>query len=632
MKKLLLALATTLVVAEANAQLALETFNGTGMPAGWTMIKVDNNTVDPNAFAAPIPTVLTAQAWMKRLRATNDSAMLTVSNFSPAGTADRWLVTPSFTVNDPKMIIKWEDWESGGPTFHDSVQVWVSTTGGATPASFSTKIYEAPATDYNTGYAFHGASLAAFNGQTVRVAFRNNCTQQGALRIDNVQSFVMPNTLDAAYVGMNFKRIVATTGSYPVALTVSNNGATPITSLQVSYQLDAATPVTQTFNGLNIAPLASTTLTFTSNIVNPSVSNHTITGNIIQVNGVNDPVTSNNQGTINFVVATASVPRNGMFEEFSSSTCAPCASFNATFDPLILAQGANDGISHFNIVKYQMNWPSPGNDQSYNPDGDTRRGFYNVQGIPDHYVNGNAGGAGDAAEIASSKVENAFITLSGTYIIKRDTLIATVNVTPNFSLTGNTYKLYMAAAESYYQNPNNTTGQLNYYHVMRKMLPDGNGIVLSNFTAGQTQTFVQKFTYAKGNVAQTNYNFWTSPFGGNLVSFVQDPNSHEILQSVAIRAQWPTDVPAVAEPFSNVQLFPNPAKENATIAFTAQAAGTVNITLVDAMGKVVLQKSETISAGINQINVATSSLASGIYNVLLRANEYTQIERLTVIK
>ncbi|HTM65905.1 MAG TPA: hypothetical protein VL093_06285, partial [Flavipsychrobacter sp.] len=112
MKRLLLSLTACMLLMEAHAQLSLENFNGPGMPAGWTMINADNNTVNSSAFAAPMPTVLTAQAWMKRLRATGDSAMLTVSNFSPAGTSDRWLVTPSFMVNDPNMVLKWEDWES----------------------------------------------------------------------------------------------------------------------------------------------------------------------------------------------------------------------------------------------------------------------------------------------------------------------------------------------------------------------------------------------------------------------------------------------------------------------------------------------------------------------------------------
>jgi hypothetical protein len=33
-----------------------------------------------------------------------------------------------------------------------------------------------------------------------------------------------------------------------------------------------------------------------------------------------------------------------------------------------------------------MNWPSPGNDPSYNPDGVTRQNYYGVTGIPDVYI------------------------------------------------------------------------------------------------------------------------------------------------------------------------------------------------------------------------------------------------------
>lgn len=640
MKKLLLSLTACMLLMDVHAQLSLENFNGPGMPAGWTMINADNNTVNSSAFAAPIPTVLTAQAWMKRLRATGDSAMLTVSNFSPAGTSDRWLVTPPFIVNDPNMVLKWEDWESAGANFNDSVQIWVSTTGGATPASFATKIYDGPASPDATPYGTHAASLGAFNGQSVRVAFRSHCTQQGALRIDNVQTQNMANALDAGISEVNFENIVATTGSYPVSVEFTNNGSQNITSIQASYKVDGGSPITQTFNGLSLAPLGSVILTFTSQIMNPAIGAHTITADIVQVNSTTDPVAANNQGTTSFAVATASVPRNGLIEEYTSSTCSPCAAFNSWWDPMItnVTNKANDPASHFNVVKYQMNWPSPGNDVSYNPDGNGRRGFYGVNSIPDHYVNGTPGlpvGSPQnlyQPEINDCRTNPSFMTISGTYTVKGDSVIAIVTVMPNFTLSGAGYKLYLAATENHYQNPGNTTGQLDYYHVMRKMLPDYNGIPISSFTAGVPQTFSEKYKFTVGNVAQGNYNFWSTPFDGHLVAFVQNPGTKEILQSVSIAAQWPTGIEDAASNVSGVQLFPNPVKEGAHLVFTLQKASNVNITVVDALGKVVYKLNEKMGNGEQHLLIDAKNFAAGVYNVMLEVENKAVSQKLTVVE
>lgn len=633
MKKLLLAssIAVLAFSQSSNAQLATETFNS-GFPATWTMVNNDNLTVNSSMFSAPIPTVLTAQAWMTRYRATGDSVMLTVSAFTPAGTADRWLISPAFTVNNPNMIIKWEDWCSAGAAYTDNLQIWVSPTAGTTTSSFTTKIYDGPATAYDdpTPYQTHGASLAAYNNQTIRIAIRNNTYNQGSVRVDNVGTQNMSAALDAAATKVNFSNIVASTSSNPVTVKVTNMGSSNITSIQASYKLDAGSPITQTFT-VNIAPLGSSTLSFTSPIANPAVGSHTITFNILQVNGGADNVTTNNQATSNFAVATGSVTRNGIIEEFSSSTCAPCASFNATFDPLIQSNNVNVPSSHFNAVKYQMNWPSPGNDVSYNNDGLTRRTYYGVSGIPDHFTNGAQGASGNQTEIDASKTTPAYVTLGGTYAIKNDSIIATITMTPNFTLTGVNYKLYLAATEKHYQNSGNTTGQLDYYHVMRKMLPDGNGIAVTSFTAGQTQTFVQRYKFTIGTVTQMSNIFWSSPYNGNLIVYLQDVSSKEILQSLSIPATW-SGVNDVTGNIKQVSLYPNPATSGTNLIVNLEKSSKLSVNVIDALGRIVYSAADDFGNGEQNIFIPTNNLETGIYNVMVSSEDASQSVKLTVTK
>jgi hypothetical protein len=624
MKKVLLASAVLTAASGmvANAQLS-ENFNS-GIPSTWIMLKNDNFIPSANLNAA-IVSKLTTQAWMAWPRAVGDSCALTTSYFTSPAKADRWLITPAFQVNDPNMVLSWEDYSSDA-SYPDSIQVLVSPTAGTTAASFTATLYNAKGTV--GGFAKKGVSLGAYNGQTIRIAFRNNSVDQYVLRLDNVATAVVP-AVDGAVDSVAFPRL-ASAGS-AVKVLVSNQGATTLNSATITYSVDGGTPVSQTFTGLNLVPFASTWVQF-STTVNAAAGGHTLAVNLTQSNGAADPLTTNNSKSASFAVPNSSVTRNGLMEEFTSSTCAPCASFNATFDPLILANNANSQASRFNIIKFQMNWPTPNNDASYNADGDARRAFYGVTGIPDHYTNGMPGGAGDQAEIDNSKTSPAYMSITGRYTIKGDSMIATVTITPTFTLNNANFKLYMAATEKNYTNNAATTTQKQYYHVMRKMLPDGNGITINNFANGVPQTFTQRFKYTVGTVTQNSYNFWAHPFPGNLIAYVQDPASKEVIQSMAFYAQWPTDVDNVTENLSGIKVYPNPAKDMATVAFEAAKNTSVTIQVLDATGRAVYSIAEKANAGTQQVSIPTGTFAAGNYNVVVTSEEAKISTGLTVIK
>ena len=64
--------------------------------------------------------------------------------------------------------------------------------------------------------------------------------------------------------------------------------------------------------------------------------------NVPTVNGVSDPDTTNNSITKTTQVASGSTTFKPLIEKFTSSTCSPCASYNAsTFNPYYTAQNQN---------------------------------------------------------------------------------------------------------------------------------------------------------------------------------------------------------------------------------------------------------------------------------------------------
>jgi len=621
MKKLLLAI-SLFVAAKTQAQWT-QNFN-TGIPSNWIQIKNDNNIPVSSYFGTVLTPALTNNAYANYLSATADSSLITPSYFSPTGAASRWIITHSFTVpatGNP--MLSWYDYTP--TTGNDFIKIMISPTAGSTASSFTATLFNGQCTN---DFTKRGVSLATYAGQTVRLAFVNENNNKRYFFLDDVAVENVANTLDASIEAITFPRYAA--NNTKVSVTVSNAGVNAITSLTVNYKIGANAAVSQTFTGLNLMPFQATTLSFTTLANGITAGALTITGTITQVNGVADPNAANNVKTANFTGASQGVARSGLIEEFSSSTCAPCATFNATFDPLIVSNNSNLASSKFNVVKYQMNWPAPGTDPSYNAHGVARRTFYSVSGIPDHFTNGLTGGAGDQAEIDASKANPAVAAITGTYFLKgADSIICTVTVTPYITTT-TPFKLHVAAVERQY-NFTGTTTQTNYVRIMRMMFPDGNGTTLANLTAGQSQSFTFRAKYTVGNVTQNSLNFWGNPIGSDLVAFVQDNTNKDVIQSFATPAST-TSVNSI-ENITSLSVFPNPAVDYAEVGFRNTVAMNVGVRVFDMMGKMVFEKAATTyESGLNAIQIPVNQFSNGLYNVQIITNNGTLTEKITVAK
>jgi len=333
--------------------------------------------------------------------------------------------------------------------------------------------------------------------------------------------------------------------------------------------------------------------------------------------------------------------KNCIIEEFTSSTCPPCASTNAWLDPLLTTNNANKTASGLVVIKYQMNWPANTPlDPSYNTHGATRRTYYGVSGIPDHYTNGGAGTGTSSAtmqtEITNCKTGTADVTVAATYIVKKvsateDSVIVTVTVTPTKTVAGN-YTLQVGLTESYYNYPGAYTPQKDYYHVMRKMYPSGSGTALAALTAGTPQTFTFKDKVTIGNPVHPSFNWWVNPYGGHVVAFVQNNADKSILNSIAAQSKWAVSVDDLKNNVGNVTIMPNPATSQAAVFFTLNEKSNIHVNVVDAMGRSVYTENAAYEAGSNRIILSTDAFAAGTYTVSLRSETGVVTERLVIAK
>lgn len=79
------------------------------------------------------------------------------------------------------------------------------------------------------------------------------------------------------------------------------------------------------------------------------------------------------------------------------------------------------------------------------------------------------------------------------------------------------------------------------------------------------------------------------------------------------------------------QVYPNPAVDNVTLAFTTEKAGNVNVQIVDVYGNVTsVIRNQQMAAGAYSINISLSNLAPGAY--MFRISTVNGQETLRVIK
>lgn len=332
--------------------------------------------------------------------------------------------------------------------------------------------------------------------------------------IDNIVLFVRQN-LDAGIQSLNIPSYFV--GTQDVQGKIVNDGLETITSVDLNWSIDGGDVNTTSYDDLSLT--TGQTYTYTADqelALDPGTYNFKIW--VSNVNGGDDENPDND--TINKVlsVATQSVQRRPLFEEFTSSTCAPCASFNnSVFNPFIAANG--DDIA---LIKYQMNWPGSG-DPYYTAEGGVRRTYYGVSAVPQLFVEGSNTSTSSAAvnnAFNNGMADPAFIAIEGMHIIEGTTVTVEATINPFISLADAVVHIVVIEEITYDNVASN--GETEFHHVMMKMLPNANGTAV-DLTAGENTVLSYSQDMSSTNVEEMDDLM--------VVIFVQDNSNKGILQA-----------------------------------------------------------------------------------------------------
>jgi len=331
---------------------------------------------------------------------------------------------------------------------------------------------------------------------------------------------------------------------------------------------------------------------------------------------------------------TQAQQRMVLFEEFTGESCPPCAQVNPSI--LNLVQNNTDKVI---MIKYQVPIPRAGGIYNeYKIDTDNRMAYYQPRFAPYGRLDGGILGdglqnAGHAAYLNQARIDQRAgvaapfdVTVSHRWTAGGDSIHVTVDVNCVSAYSGN-LKLRVALVENlHFTTPPGTNGEKEFHNVVRKMYPTGNGTAINGtWNPGDQETFE-----ISGEVPAHVVN---RGMDARIVVWIQNDTDKEIAQAAQSEPVFPESVDAlVTTGADKVKVYPNPASDVATVAFTLKAASTVRVQLVDATGKVVKAIVNKMEAGAHQVELNTTGLAAGMYFVNLQAGKANHSEAISVVK
>jgi hypothetical protein len=297
-----------------------------------------------------------------------------------------------------------------------------------------------------------------------------------------------------------------------------------------------------------------------------------------------------------------------MFEEFTSSTCPPCATFNTNvFTPFAAAH--NDEMSY---VKYQMYWPSPG-DPYYTPEGGVRQEYYGVSGVPNLFTDGmqtSTTSAGVNNAFSNSLDSPAFMDLSVYHAIDGDSVFVNLDIIPHIS---GELVAYIIVFENITTGNVGNNGETEFHHVMMKMIPDAYGTIVT-LTDGET-------TSISGN-ADMSTTFVEEMDDLGVVVFVQEVSSKIIFQSAYSQESF-VGLPDINMK-NEVMVFPNPSDGQIRFSETIEKA---DVSVFNIYGQEI---SRINSFSGNMIDLR--DLPVGNYILRIEGSNMRQVQAISIVK
>jgi len=316
--------------------------------------------------------------------------------------------------------------------------------------------------------------------------------------VDNIRLYTLVE-YDASLLSINGIDEAMPQGKKEIGFNFSNKGSKTITSLEASYQFGDLPKITQVFESLSVVQDDEFSLTFAEKTQLELDNDFVLTVSIDKINGQPDQAPADNYKNMDVHTYMAFAEKRLVIDHFTSSTCSPCLHVNQLMQEF-LAEFQEQTV----ITKYPTHIPGTG-DPYYSPDVAQRMSYYAfTSSIPTIYFNGN-----------QLEINTFFDLFFKTYSSKQ---VPVVEMRGNFKVEATTVKidfniaayqdiedavLYVSVNEKHTTGNTGNNGETDFYHVMMKMLPNGNGTPV-NINRYGVQHFTFEYDMASTFVEEMN--------------------------------------------------------------------------------------------------------------------------------
>ena len=276
MKKTLLfafaLLFATAAMAQTRTTYLEESFNGTSIPSGWSVVGAGTNNWS-------ISGTDNAGGQANELHL----------NWSPQFSGISRFVSPVIDLSGVNSVVI--SFKHMLDYYESNATLGIATTsnGGSTWNQAWTQPFTTDALGTIT-QMINTADVGSANFQFC-IFYSGSSYNYDHWYFDDIKVFTLEN-LDVAVTSTTMPDIQGI-GNLTVNLGVMNYGSTQVTSITASYEVDGAEPVEQTFI-VNLGSLATTSLNFTQPIALENPGGYTVTMRVLQVNGQEDDIAENN--------------------------------------------------------------------------------------------------------------------------------------------------------------------------------------------------------------------------------------------------------------------------------------------------------------------------------------------------
>jgi hypothetical protein len=326
-------------------------------------------------------------------------------------------------------------------------------------------------------------------------------------------------------------------------------------------------------------------------------------------------------GLTALVLSVFGQQRMVLIEDFSASTCPPCAGFDqSTLDPF-LADTTYTGKCA--CVSYRANWPGNG-DPYYTAEAGTRISFYAVDsyGVPDVFIANTSPNTGSLSSF-KTKINSVYATapkatITSTYKITGTTVatgkaIVTATVTPTAAFTGGF--LYAAVCEKTTTKNVATNGETEFHHVMMKMVPNASGHAIT-LAANTPVTVVDSASLSGTHIEEMS--------DLEVVVWVQINSTKEILQTaMGVVNVTPVQSDKQVSPAIGFSIVQNRKAKRLVVSNAENAV----VTLRDLSGRLAVRATAGVAP---QVDLDVAKLSQGCYVVSIARQGAVYTKRITI--